>query len=97
MNDLDDPVGGEDDEETDEGAGNGFFTIVHLVAVASIGDHGKAAKDDHEKDDDAGGDVDIREDIVDQGARVFVLSRGGRALEKEFGAEIEAVCHIGEL
>lgn len=94
---MDDPVGGEDDEEADEGAGNGFLAVIHLVAVASIGDHGKAAKDDHEKDDDAGGDVDVGKDVVDQGTRVFVLSRGGCALEKEFGAEIEAVCHIGEL
>ena len=54
--DLGDPVGAEDDEKTNDAPGDAGFALGLGFGIGGVGEHGKAALEDHKEEEEAGKD-----------------------------------------
>jgi len=85
---LDDPVGTDDYRKTHYSRGDNFFAVFGFVRITSATNDHKTTHDDHKKDNEAGGKINIGKESINEGAGASVFLSGGRVLENETRTKI---------
>lgn len=90
---MDDPVGADDYRKAHYSRGNNFFAVFGFVRITSATNDHKTTHDDHKKDNEAGGKINIGEKSINEGTSAGVFLSGGRVLEKKFITKIKTSGH----
>lgn len=74
MDNLDDPKAGKDNDKADDGASHGIFALLLGLFITYVDNSHEAAKNQQQKENDAGDDINVGENRGNESADVFITT-----------------------